>query len=85
MCEAVQACADAAAGDANDETYSSFDLHFLCEEGGDGRNGGQAKWECVRYFDSNSDAGAFNVRDERVVVGYGFSRLDQGVEGEGEE
>ena len=60
--DAIQACANKAGGDSN--IYYSFDLHYVSSN---------STWECVQYYDSNSDATAFNVANADVSVAYGYS------------
>ena len=60
--DAIQACADKSAGDS--DTYFSFDLHYVSSN---------MTWECVQYYDSQSDATAFNVANADVRVAYGYS------------
>ncbi|KAI9738382.1 MAG: hypothetical protein M1834_008885 [Cirrosporium novae-zelandiae] len=61
-CDAIQACADLALNDPY--TYYHFDLHFLTS---------QSEWVCVQYFNVNEDAGYFDVVNEDVREGYGYS------------
>jgi hypothetical protein len=45
------------------EVYFSYDLHFLTS---------QNLWECVLFYNVNSDPGYFNVPNGDVSVGVGY-------------
>ena len=61
MCDAAQLCANNAEAAPGD--YQSFDLHYLCSTG---------MWECVQYYDPNSDASYFDVPDNDALYTFGF-------------
>lgn len=61
VCEALQRCLNDAVG--RPWEYASVDLHF--------RKSSQ-QWECVEYSGYESGEGDFNVKDDDVVVGYGY-------------
>lgn len=60
--DAVTACTALSSDDA--DVYYSFDLHF---------DTSRCSWECVRYFNPNTDASYFNVDAPDVVLGLGYS------------
>lgn len=60
-CQAAQQCADAARNEG--AGYLSFDLHYRFAEG----------WECVMFYGRNTRAEFWDVVDEGVGEGYGFS------------
>ena len=60
-CSAIAACAEYAAEGTN--IYYSFDLHFLDEE---------EEWQCVAYYDQNSDPAEFDVPNTDVGRVYGY-------------
>ena len=62
MCEAAELCATTAM--ESWDGYFSFDLHYLCSNN---------TWECVDYYDYNTDASYFNVPDPDAVFVVGFS------------
>ena len=61
-CQAVQSCADFTFSQS--DIYESFALYFLEAED---------EWSCVAYFDTNNNATYFNVPNNDVKVGYGYS------------
>lgn len=67
MCDAATNCATMAdsATSTYDQVYLSFDLHYLASNG---------TWECVLYYDSNSDASYFSVADSDACLSFGFSQ-----------
>ncbi len=67
MCDAATNCVNMAdsANSTDDTVYYSFDLHYLASSG---------TWECVLYFDYNTDASYFNVADSDVCLAVGFSQ-----------
>ena len=71
MCDAAGNCANLAdtASSTEDDVYYSFDLHYLASN---------ATWECVLYFDPNTDATYFNVTDPDACLAFGFS--DQNIQ-----
>jgi len=60
-CDAIAACAKAANFAAYQ--YYSFDLHFV--------NSTQ-QWICTQYYDPNTKPEYFNVKNDDVVVAYGY-------------
>ena len=60
-CDAIAACAYAANYAAYQ--YYSFDLHFV--------NSTQ-QWICTQYYDPNTKPEYFNVKNDDVVVAYGY-------------
>ncbi|KAK5725387.1 hypothetical protein LTR15_003573 [Elasticomyces elasticus] len=64
-CDAINQCAGAAANGL--EVYYSFDLHYRIST---------AQYECVQYYDGNTDTAAFNVVDPDVDVTYGYAITD---------
>lgn len=62
MCSAASNCAQLGAN--QNPIYYSFDLHYLASN---------ATWECVLYYDPNSDATYFNVVDSDACLAFGFS------------
>lgn len=67
-CNAVQTCAAFLAG-GDYYIYQSFDVHHLANEN---------EWECVIYYDQNTDPSYFNVQDADVGAAYGYSYQFQG-------
>ena len=63
MCSAASDCAQLGANQ-NPGPYYSFDLHYLASN---------ATWECVLYYDPNSDPTYFNVVDSDACLSFGFS------------
>ena len=65
MCDAVSECASIAdAPSSNDySVYYSFDLHYLASN---------ASWECVLYYDPNTDPSYFNVADLDACLTFGY-------------
>ncbi|KAK4955254.1 hypothetical protein LTR10_007449 [Elasticomyces elasticus] len=61
-CDAISQCAGVAANGL--EVYYSFDLHYRIST---------AQYECVQYYDGNTDTAAFNVVDPDVDVTYRYS------------
>ena len=67
MCDAATNCvnlADSATSDI-DSVYYSFDLHYLASN---------ETWECVLYYDYNTDANYFDVADSDACLAFGFSQ-----------
>lgn len=67
MCDVVNGCANIADAitSTNDTVYYSFDVHYLASNG---------TWECVLYYDPNTDPSYFNVADADVCISFGFSQ-----------
>lgn len=64
-CSAIQACADLAS--VRSFSYYSFDIHWRSDTG---------NWECIQYYDPNTDVAAFNVTMKKAYVTYGFYNPD---------
>ena len=67
MCDAANKCANLANPQVDDDqnVYLSFDLHYLQSNG---------TWECVLYYDPNTDARAFNVSEPDATFAFGYSQ-----------
>lgn len=61
-CSAINACANAA---ENNETtyYDSFDVHYSTAS---------KSWECVLYYNRNTDSSYFNVANTSISQVYGY-------------
>lgn len=63
--EAIQICANFAIN--NPGEYYSFDIHYLSSE---------QLWQCIAYYDPNTDTSYFNVPDSDATIVYGYSLAD---------
>jgi hypothetical protein len=61
VCTATTNCA--AEASILPEIYYSFDLYFLTS---------QNQWECVLFYNGNSDPSYFNVPNSDAAMGYGY-------------
>lgn len=62
ICAATERCAVAAFADHG--AYLSFDLHYLSDK---------SYWECVQFYNSNTQGSYFNKYNSTVNYAFGYS------------